>query len=230
MSNNISRSPSGVRPVPDGVDAGNIPNHVAIIMDGNGRWARQRGMPRVYGHSAGAKTLKEIALAADSIGIRHLTVYAFSTENWRRRETEVSFLMELVYKKIQEHIDEIIDRNVVWRFIGRIDQLSPKIQDMIRSAEEKTAGNTGNNFNIAINYGGRAEIVDAVKNIAAQVAAGEVNPATIDEETIAARLYQPRMPDVDLLIRPGGDLRISNFLLWQVAYAEIWTTPLYWPD
>jgi undecaprenyl diphosphate synthase len=212
------------------IDETNLPKHVAIIMDGNGRWAKKRRMPRGYGHRAGAETLKKIVRAASDIGIKVLTVYAFSTENWKRPQEEVSLLMSLIEEYVGKNILELNENNVIMRFIGNIAELSPTLQRVIRRAEENTATNTGLILNLAINYGGRDELVQAIHHLAVKVQQGELLPAEIDEAMVGHYLYTAPSTDVDLLIRPGADYRISNFLLWQVAYAEFWFTDLFWPD
>ncbi len=203
------------------LDPNNIPRHVAIIMDGNGRWAKRKGLPRSYGHRAGADTLKRIVVAADDLGIKVLTVYAFSTENWKRPDEEVSYIMKLL--ELKEH-------NVQLHVIGDMKRLHPDLQDTFSQAEAEMAANTGLILNVAVNYGGRLEITQAARKVAEAVRDGQIRPEDISEATLAQYLYTEPENDVDLLIRPGADKRVSNFLLWQMAYAEFWYTQLCWPD
>lgn len=212
------------------INSNTLPKHVAIIMDGNGRWAAKRGLPRVFGHRAGVESLKKIVRTASDIGLNTLTVYGFSTENWKRPAEEVGLLMNLFSTYLDSNIDELDENNVQLRFIGRIDELSQDLYQKFAQAQERTAANGGLIFNAAINYGGRAEIVRAFHLLAEKVAAGATELYNINESTIQQHLYTADLPDVDLLIRPSGDLRISNFLLWQAAYAELWFTDVHWPD
>jgi undecaprenyl diphosphate synthase len=204
----------------------NIPDHVAIIMDGNGRWAQQRKLPRIEGHRRGAISLKEAVKACMEFGVKYLTVYAFSTENWKRPKEEVNFLMTLLSSTIDREINELNKNKVKVRFLGRISMLNEKLKNKIRSAEETTKNNHKLNLNIMLNYGGRAEIIDAVKSIVKN----HIKSDTIDEGTISRSLYTAGIPDPDLLIRTAGEMRISNFMLWQLAYTEIWVTDILWPD
>lgn len=213
-----------------GIDLNNIPQHIAIIMDGNGRWAKAQGKIRTYGHQAGAETLKKIVRAADKIGIKVISAYAFSTENWKRPVTEVNFIMELLSRYLTNEIDEFKENNVQVRFIGSQEGLPEIVRQKMAHAVAETKNNTGIILNLAINYGGQAEILQAVKRIARDTAAGSIAVDEITNEVFERYLYTDGLPAPDLLIRPGGDLRISNFLLWQIAYAEIWTTDVYWPD
>lgn len=212
------------------IDLNNIPKHIAIIMDGNGRWAKAQGKVRTFGHQAGAETLKTIVRAADKLGVKVISAYAFSTENWKRPVTEVNFIMELLSRYLTSEIEEFNENNVQVRFIGSREGLPEIVNEKMDKAIAATKDNTGIILNLAINYGGQAEIVQAVKNIAAQVEAGTLKVTDITNEVFENHLYTKGLPAPDLLIRPGGDLRISNFLLWQIAYAEIWTTDVYWPD
>lgn len=214
----------------DGLDMNNIPKHIAIIMDGNGRWAKAQGKVRTFGHQAGAETLKTIVRAADKLGVKVISAYAFSTENWKRPVTEVNFIMELLSRYLTNEIDEFNENNVQVRFIGSRQGLPDIVQRKMDHAVETTKNNTGIILNLAINYGGQAEILHAVRTIAAEAAAGSLDVADIDNKVIEEHLYTNGLPAPDLLIRPGGDLRISNFLLWQIAYAEIWTTKAFWPE
>lgn len=208
----------------------NIPAHVAIILDGNGRWAKAKGMPRNYGHMQGAKAVEDILVDARDIGIKYLTVYAFSTENWSRPEAEVSALMTILRNYLKTSIKKSMKNNVRCRVIGDRSALSEDIRKSIEELEEATAGNTGLTFTIAINYGSRDEITRSVKKIAQKVANGEVSPEDITEEMIAANLDTDYLPDPDLLIRTCNEQRVSNFLLWQLAYTEFYYTPVAWPD
>jgi undecaprenyl diphosphate synthase len=213
------------------LDLDRIPGHVAIVMDGNGRWAQQRGLPRTEGHGAGEEALWDTVKGAVQIGLPWLTVFAFSTENWRRPPSEVRYLMNFNRSLLRRRRDELHRMNVRIRFIGRRNWRVPRsVLKEIRIAEELTAENTGTTLSIAFNYGGRAEVVDAVKELARDVRDGKLRPESIDEKTIAERLYVPDMPPPDLLIRTSGEQRISNFLLWEVAYSELWFTPVFWPD
>jgi undecaprenyl diphosphate synthase len=213
------------------LDLDRIPSHVAIVMDGNGRWAEQRGLPRTEGHGAGEEALWDTVQGAVAVGVRWLTVFAFSTENWRRPPGEVRYLMNFNRSLLRRRRDELHRMNVRTRFIGRRNWRVPRsVLKEIRIAEELTAANTGTTLSIAFNYGGRAEIVDAVKDLAREVRAGTLRPDRITEDMIAERLYSADMPPPDLLIRTSGEQRISNFLLWEVAYSELWFTPVFWPD
>ena len=203
-----------------------IPDHIAIIMDGNGRWARKRHLPRIEGHRQGSRSLKEAIKACMELGVRYLTVYAFSTENWKRPKEEVSFLMNLLSSAIEKEIEELDSNNITIRFLGRLSMLPQKLQDKIRSAENRTKNNTRMNLNVMLSYGGRAEIVDAIKSIVKN----NVKSDKIDECLVSRSLYTGGMPDPDLLIRTAGEMRISNFMLWQMAYTELWITEVLWPD
>lgn len=204
--------------------------HIAIIMDGNRRWAKGRNLPTAFGHKKGVDALKTIMRACDDFGIKYLTVYAFSTENWNRKPEEVEFLMDLLGSTLQNELKEMHENNVVISFIGKISQLSEKLQKILQNAVETTKNNTGVHLQIAFNYGSRAEIVEAVKNICEKVHSGEISNDEITEELISKNLYTKNIPDPDLLIRTGGEKRISNYLLWQIAYSEILVTKRYWPE
>ena len=212
------------------IDSNVIPKHVAIIMDGNGRWAKRRGMPRSMGHRAGADVLKQIVIAADEIGIRALTVYGFSTENWKRPEQEVSLLMALIKEYLNNNVKYMHEHNVRIRFIGYIGALSDELQKIIHDAELLTQNNTGLTLQLAINYGGRDEIVRTIRDITNSVVDGTITTDEITEDYVSSQLFTKEFSDVDLLIRPSSDFRISNFLLWQLAYAEFWFTDLHCPD
>ncbi len=206
-----------------------VPQHVAIIMDGNGRWARERLLPRMAGHRKGASTVRRICYACADRGIKVLTLYMFSTENWKRAQEEVGSLMGLIERTLRKELAEFHRRGVRVRVSGRVDQLPAALQETIRGHLDATDDHRDLTLNMAVNYGGRAEIVDAARALAAEVQAGRLAPEEITEELFAGKLYTAGLPDPDLLIRTGGDMRISNFLLWQLAYTEIYVTPTLWP-
>lgn len=212
------------------LDPARMPRHVAIIMDGNGRWARQRNLPRVEGHRRGEHAVRNVVELCGKLGIEHLTLYTFSAENWRRSQEEVGALMRLIEIVARKEIGELHRKGVRLRVLGRLHELPVSLQEELRRDVEMTRENTGLNLNLAINYGGRAEIVDASRRLAERVARGQLRPEEITEESLARELYCPGLPDPDLLIRTGGEMRLSNFLLWQAAYSEIWVTPTLWPD
>lgn len=213
------------------IDRERVPAHVAIVMDGNGRWAKARGLARTEGHGAGEEALWDTVKGANEVGLRWLTVYAFSTENWKRPAAEVLYLMDFNRSLLRRRRDELNDMNVRIRWSGRRDWRVPRsVLKEMRESEDLTRDNTGMTLTIAFNYGGRAEIVDAVKQLMRDHDAGKVRISQVDEDEIVRRLYQPDMPDPDLLIRPSGEERTSNFLLWEAAYAELWFTPVLWPD
>ena len=207
-----------------------IPRHVAIIMDGNGRWAERRGISRVEGHRAGLESCREVVRSANDLGIDYLTLYAFSIENWNRPKEEVRELMNLLETYLDKEIEEVMRNGVRVLAIGRDDRLPPSVRTRVEAAVERTRDNREMTMVFALSYGGRAEIVDAARKLAHDVEDGKVDPDRIDEKVFASYLYAPDMPDPDLLIRTGAELRVSNFLLWQIAYAEIYTTPVMWPD
>ena len=211
-------------------DEKRIPAHVAIILDGNGRWAKAKGMPRNYGHLQGAKAVEDILVDARDLGIKYLTVYAFSTENWNRPDKEVSALMTLLQNYLKTSIKKSMKNNVRCRVIGEKSRLSADIQKAIQDLEETTAGNTGLTFTIAINYGSRDEITRAVRKVAEKCVSGKLLPDAITEASIEQELDTAYLPDPDLLIRTCGEQRISNFLLWQCAYTEFYYTDIAWPD
>ncbi len=213
-------------PLPPGTPDRYIPRHVAIIMDGNGRWAEARGRPRSFGHQAGTENVRQIIQAFAERGVQVLTLFAFSTENWSRPRREVRGLMALLSRTIRREIRPLHEGGVRVRYIGRIDVLSARLRRQIEEAVTQTAGNDRITVCVAFNYGGRAEIVDAVRRLVAE----GVAPDAIDEEAIRRRLYAPDLPDPDLVVRTGGEMRLSNFLLWESAYAEFFATPTYWPD
>ncbi len=207
-----------------------IPRHVAIIMDGNGRWAEARGFERNEGHRAGIEAVRNVLRAANELGIKYLTLYAFSSENWDRPQAEVRELMRLLESYLVEEIDDVMENDIRVRAMGRLERLPPRVRKSVDEAVERTANNQAMTLVFALSYGGRAELVDAARKIARDAAAGELDPSTIDEKVFSSYLYEPGVPDPDLLIRTGGESRISNFLLWQVAYTELYTTKLMWPD
>ena len=208
----------------------NVPEHVAIILDGNGRWAKSKGMPRTYGHTVGSKNVETIVRAAYDIGIKYLTVYAFSTENWARPKDEVSTLMKLLRDYLKSCMKTCKTNNMRVRVIGDKKGLNPDIQERICELEEYSAQFDGITFTIAINYGGRDELVRAIRRVAVEVKSGELTPEDITAELFTERLDTAGLPDPDLLIRPGGEKRISNYLLWQLAYAEFYFTDVMWPE
>jgi undecaprenyl diphosphate synthase len=208
-----------------------LPEHVAIIMDGNGRWAGRRSLKRVLGHQQGAKSVQLVTETASRIGLPWLTLYAFSLENnLRRPRAEVNFLMRLLKSYLESNVQRMMDNNVRIRYIGRTHELPPEVQDKMRWAEETTAENTGTTLTLALNYGGRSELVDAFRGLAAEIRNKNLSPDHISEEDIHRHLYTAHMPDPDLLIRTSGEMRLSNYLLWQVAYTEIFVTERLWPD
>jgi len=212
------------------IDWQRLPRHVAIIMDGNGRWAQLRQKHRVEGHRAGIQAVRDTVETAARLGIEVLTLYAFSIENWKRPESEVATLMGLLKHYLRSELDTLLKNNIRFRVVGRDQELEPEVRDELALAEARTAQDDGLQFNIALNYGGRAEIVDAVKRLLAELQAGVLGLDALDEGDIARHLYTAGQPDPDLLIRTSGELRISNFLLWQIAYSEIWVTDVLWPD
>ncbi len=216
--------------LPPNLDRTKLPRHVAVIMDGNGRWARQRGLPRIVGHRQGTETLKELLRCCKDWGIPALTVYAFSTENWQRPPEEVSFLMMLFEKVLGQELGELVRENVRIQFIGNLSDLPPTLVEQIQRAMTLTKQNQGVLFTVATNYGGRQEIVQACRRIAMEVQCGHCSIEEIDDQMLEKYLYTNELPDPDLLIRTSGEMRLSNFLLWQLAYSEIYVTPTLWPD
>ncbi|HKO58945.1 MAG TPA: isoprenyl transferase [Thermoanaerobaculia bacterium] len=212
------------------IDLRRLPRHIAVIMDGNGRWAKQRSLPRVEGHRAGIAAVREIVETAARLELGVITLYAFSVENWKRPRYEVATLMMLLKEYLRKELATLMDNNIRFAPIGRIDGLDESVQRELRYAQEKTAANTGLLFQIALNYGGRAEIVDTVNRIMVLLREREMSDCAIDEEFFAAHLYTANIDDPDLLVRTSGELRVSNFLLWQIAYAEIHVTKVLWPD
>jgi undecaprenyl diphosphate synthase len=203
-----------------------LPAHIAVIMDGNGRWAAQRHLPRVEGHRAGIDSVRDIVEGSARLGIKVLTLYAFSVENWKRPPAEVSTLMLLLKRYLRSELNTLLRNNIKFKVVGRMEDLAPDVQGELRDAEERTANNAGMQFNIALNYGGRAEIVEAARRMLVE----RITPDQVDETRFASYLYTAGQPDPDLLIRTSGEMRVSNFLLWQIAYAEIWVTDTLWPD
>ncbi len=231
MSRALATTPSLSRePLPPQLDPERLPAHVALIMDGNGRWARQRGLPRVMGHRAGVEALKRTLRLCSDWGIGALTAYAFSTENWNRPGEEVTFLMALFERVLARELEGLIQEQVRIRFLGDLEQLPEGLQALIAKATARTAANSGIHFNVCTNYGGRSELVRAARRLAEQVQQGVLAPTAIDAERFAAELHTAGEPDPDLLIRTSGEQRISNFLLWQLAYAELHLTDTLWPD
>ena len=207
-----------------------VPAHVAVIMDGNGRWATRKGLPRVAGHREGVKAARGLVRAADAMGLRFLTLYAFSTENWNRPEDEVTTLMRLLEESIYRELPELMERNVRLRVIGRTRGVPLPVRRGIDHVVQETRANSGLTLLMAFNYGGRDELLDAFRHLARRVKSGELSPDAICEADVAGALYTDGIPDPDLLIRTSGEMRISNFLLWQIAYTELWMTSTLWPD
>lgn len=214
----------------DHIDWTRLPRQIAVIMDGNGRWAGQRDLPRIEGHRAGISAVREVVETAARAGIGALTLYAFSVENWKRPQSEIDALMELLKEYLARELPMLLKHSIRFNAIGRLDGLPMKVQRDVRAATVATAANTGMRFVIALNYGGRSEIVDALRGVMADVAAGKIEAAEIDEDRLCEYLYTHDLPELDLLIRTSGELRVSNFLLYQIAYAEIWVTEKLWPD
>lgn len=211
------------------IASGNLPQHIAIIMDGNGRWAKQRSLPRIAGHREGVNSVREITRICGEIGIKHLTLYTFSTENWDRPQSEVSALMKLLLSTIRKEVQNLHENNVKLSTIGDFEGLPKSSREGIREGIELTKNNTGLNLNLALNYGSRQELIRAIQKLAEEIDSGKIKASDIDSKDIEKHLYTKDMPDPDLLIRPGGEYRVSNFLLWQIAYTEIYVTETYWP-
>jgi undecaprenyl diphosphate synthase len=207
-----------------------IPTHIAIIMDGNGRWAKKRNMPRVFGHKQGAKSVRDITTACAELGVKYLTLYAFSTENWKRPAQEVGFLMKLLSDYLDKETKTLMKNNVRLLTIGEIDKMDSAVFKKLQSVKKITSKNTGLTLILALNYGSKREITRAVKSIADDVKNKKIKPSDINEELISSRLFTAGIPDPELLIRTSGEMRISNFLLWQIAYSEIYITDILWPD
>lgn len=212
------------------IDFARLPQHIGVIMDGNGRWAKKRGLPRSAGHQAGADTLKKIVTECNKMGIKYITVYAFSTENWKRPKEEVDFLMNLLMSYLMDAERTLAGENVRIRAIGSGRELSPEMREQIKKTEEFTSKNTGIVMNIALNYGSREELVNATKNICEKVQKGEILPQDIDADMISGQLYTGGQPDPDLIIRTSNEQRLSNFMMWQASYSELYFTKTLWPD
>ena len=217
-------------PIRDKVLMGQIPKHIAIIMDGNGRWAKERSLPRISGHKEGINSVREITRVCGEIGVRHLTLYTFSTENWKRPSSEVSALMHLLLKTIKDEIKELHREEVRFTIIGDLNTIPSKTAKGLLDGVKVTENNTGLNLNLALNYGSRQEIINAIKILALKVQSGDLDPNNIDIDLLGNFLYTSNVPDPDLLIRTSGERRLSNFLLWQIAYTEIFMTDIFWPD
>jgi undecaprenyl diphosphate synthase len=207
-----------------------LPGHVAIIMDGNGRWARRQGLKRVRGHRIGSETVRKVTTECARLGLERLTLYAFSSENWKRPKLEVDFLMRLLKEFVIKERTTLMENNISLRAIGQLHRLPEAVRQELDKTIEMSAKNTGLVMTLALSYGGRAEIADAARRIAEEIREGTLTPEMVTEDTVAERLYDPEMTDPDLLIRTGGELRVSNYLLWQIAYSEFWVTDVCWPD
>jgi undecaprenyl diphosphate synthase len=212
------------------MQSGNIPVHIAVIMDGNGRWAKQRGLPRIAGHNEGVESVRDTVEACGQLGVKHLTLYAFSTENWKRPKEEVSLLMRLLMRALRDETDKLHQNNVSVHAIGEISALPQEVQDELFDAIEKTKQNTGLNLHLALSYSGRWDITNAVKKIVADAKEDKLSPEQVDDRLVSGYLSLSNVPDPDLMVRTSGEFRISNFLLWQLAYAEIYISNCYWPE
>lgn len=219
-----------LKQLPSDIDQNRLPRHIAVIMDGNGRWAKRRGLPRIMGHRQGVDALKSLLRCCNDWGIQALTAYAFSTENWGRPLEEVEFLMTLFERVLKRELKEMMKENVRIQFVGNLADLPPSLQSQIYQAMDETKNNKGIQFTVATNYGGRQEILQATRAIATLVKQGQIEPEDIDEQTFSRHLYTANICDPDLLIRTSGEMRLSNFLLWQMAYAELYITNALWPD
>ncbi|MBU2063928.1 MAG: isoprenyl transferase [Candidatus Omnitrophica bacterium] len=208
----------------------NTPQHIAIIMDGNGRWARAKGLPRIAGHRRGAEVVKTVIRACKDMGVKFLTLYAFSTENWKRPKREIDFLMRLLNKYLTREKDKLIENDVKFLAIGRLEALPDSVKKVIKQITEITRDNRAITLILALNYGGRVEILDAVKEVAKDINTGKLDPQELDEEVFSRYLYTHKIPDPDLLIRTSGEMRLSNFLLWQLSYSELFISDKFWPD
>jgi len=211
-------------------DKSKLPQHLAIIMDGNGRWAKKRGLPRSAGHKEGAKSVRKVITSCLDFNIPILTIFAFSTENWKRPKHEIFYLLKLFERFLNKEKANLIKNNIKINFIGRLNNLPDSLTEKMKELHESTLRNNKLILNVAINYGGRAEIVDTFKSIALKIEENKIDIEEINEDTIRDNLYNPNLPDPDLLIRTAGEMRISNFMIWQIAYTELWITPVYWPD
>jgi undecaprenyl diphosphate synthase len=227
---NLAAKGSSERRLLEEIDLTKLPRHVAVIMDGNGRWAKQRGSPRVEGHRAGIASVREIVETCARLELDALTLYAFSVENWKRPRFEIVTLMSLLKEYLAKELANLLKNDIRFRVVGRMNELDPSVQKALAHGLAATSSCRGMTFNIALNYGGRTEIVDACRSLAHDVASGRLTTEQIDEETLGSRLSTAGLPDPDLLIRTSGEMRVSNFLLWQIAYSEIWVTPTLWPD
>ncbi len=207
-----------------------IPEHLAIIMDGNGRWAKQRGLPRVMGHKAGIESVREVVRVSSQLGVKWLTLFTFSSENWRRPQEEVAFLMKMLQELLDREVEELNRNQVRIMGMGRLDMLPPEVQSQLKRAQQRTENNPGMRLVLALSYGGKAEMVDMAREVAKRVAGGQLRPEDVDEELLQECAYIPEMPPVDLLIRTSMELRLSNFMLWQTAYSELYFTETLWPD
>ncbi|OBR94735.1 MULTISPECIES: isoprenyl transferase [Clostridium] len=212
------------------IDLNNVPKHIAIIMDGNGRWAKERNLPRAMGHKAGVEAVREIVKECSKLNVKYLTLYVFSTENWKRPKDEVSALMKLLVQYLKKELNELNENNVIINYIGDISKLPVPCQEQLIISHKKTKTNTGLVLNLAVNYGGRNEIVRAFKLMYEDIKSKKIKEEDINEDTISKYLYTRGMPDPDIIIRPSGEQRLSNFLLWQCAYSEFWTSNIKWPD
>lgn len=212
------------------LDMDRIPKHIGIIMDGNGRWAKKRNLPRTMGHKAGVETIRRILKECNRLGVRYLTLYAFSTENWKRPQDEVNALMSLLIEYLKKELKELHENNVVVNYVGNVEKLPQKAQQALVDAWELTKNNSGVQMNLALNYGGREEIIQGVRNLLKAVSEGEFSMSDLSEESFKDFLYTKGQPDPELIIRPSGELRLSNFLLYQGAYSELWFNQIFWPD
>jgi undecaprenyl diphosphate synthase len=228
--NALAEPGSSERELLDEIDLARLPRHIAVIMDGTGRWAKQRGFPRVEGHRAGIASVREVVETCARLELDALTLYAFSVENWKRPRFEIVTLMSLLKEYLNKELANLLKNDIRFRVVGRMNELDASVQKELSRGLAATSSCRGMTFNIALNYGGRTEIVDACRSLAGDVAAGRLTPEQIDEETLGSRLGTAGVPDPDLLIRTSGEMRVSNFLLWQIAYSEIWVTPTLWPD
>ena len=226
----VKLTSSEIRSIEEVKTKGNIPRHIAIIMDGNGRWAKKRNLPRVAGHKRGVQSVRTVVEACGSLGVEFLTLYSFSTENWKRPQEEVSALMRLIVKSLQNETDELNSKNIRLTTIGDLKSLPLIVQQELKQACNKTEHNTKMTLNLALSYSGRWELVEAIKNISTQAVNGKIKPEEICEAVVAQNLTTANIPDPDLLIRTSGEIRISNFLLWQIAYSEIFVSDILWPD
>jgi undecaprenyl diphosphate synthase len=229
-ADNLHKDSTDCGPSHDTVPVEKLPRHIAVIMDGNGRWAQQKGLPRIEGHRQGAESVRRVTEECSRLGIEQLTLFCLSSENWKRPADEIDFLMELLQRYMVEQRSTIMEHNIQVKVIGRREGLSENALQEIDKTVALSGANSGLKVCLAINYGGRAELVDAMKSIAKEIQAGRLKPDDIDEKTIDGQLYTAGMPEPDLLIRTAGEMRISNFLLWQISYAELWVTDCCWPD